>query len=83
MNALGAGGIEPVPFFIEWASGSPHPSADSPPGCELQSLEFQHPDSGGLGAAFKAIGIDGEIRQGTAVRLSAVLKTPKGTVELS
>jgi glyoxalase-like protein len=83
VNALGAGGIEPVPFFIEWAAGSPHPSSDSPAGCELQSVEFQHPDSASLAAAFKALGIEGRISQSAAVRMVASLKTPKGAVELS
>jgi hypothetical protein len=83
MNTLGAGGIEPVPFFIEWAPQSPHPSTDSPAGCELQSVGFEHPDPAALTAAFKSLGIDGTVSRGTAVRLAATLKTPKGTLELS
>jgi hypothetical protein len=83
LNKLGAGGVEPVPFFIEWAPDSPHPSQDSPAGCALQSLHCQHPDASALTAALKALGIEGKISQANAVRLAATLKTPKGPVELS
>ncbi len=82
-NKLGAGGVEPVPFFIQWAAGSRHPSQNSPSGCTLESLRFEHPDAAAFAAALKAFRIQGRISQGAAVRLTATLKTPKGTVEFS
>ena len=30
LNKLGLQGVEPIPFFIEWAADSAHPSQDSP-----------------------------------------------------
>jgi len=81
-NKLGAGGVEPVPFFIEWAPDSRHPSEDAPAGCELQSVHFQHPNFSSLAAALKGLGIEGKISQSGAVRLTATLKTAKGPVEL-
>ena len=82
INKLGGGGVEPIPFFIEWAPDSPHPSQDSPAGCELQSVHFHHPDSSALAAALKGLGIEGKVAQAGAVHLSASLKTPKGPVAL-
>jgi hypothetical protein len=82
VNKFGAGGVEPVPFFIEWAPDSPHPSQDQPAGCEFQSVHFQHPDSSALATALKGLGIQGKVAQGSAVRLIASLKTPKGPIEL-
>jgi hypothetical protein len=82
VNKLGVGAVEPVPFFIEWAPDSPHPSQDPPTGCELQAVHFQHPDSQALAAALKGLGIDAKVVQAGTVRLSASLKTPKGPIEL-
>jgi Glyoxalase-like domain len=33
-----------IPFFIEWASDTIHPSVDSPSGCQLADLELYHPE---------------------------------------
>jgi glyoxalase-like protein len=83
VNKFGVGEVEPVPFFIEWAPDSPHPSRDAPAGCEIQSLHFQHPDSSALAAALKGLGIEADVANGGIVRLAASLKSPKGAVELS
>jgi hypothetical protein len=83
VNDLGAGPIQPVPFFIQWAPGSPHPSSASPQGCVLESLEFAHPDPPRLNVVFEALGLDGDVAAGSEVRIIARLKTPNGRVELS
>jgi hypothetical protein len=82
-NDLGAGPVQPVPFFIQWAPGSPHPSSDSPPGCVLESLEFEHPDPPRLNVVFEALGLDADVAAGGEVRITARLKTPSGRLELS
>ena len=74
---------EPIPFFIEWASGSVHPSQDSPKGCELLSLEIEHPDSWGVLNALKSLGIEPKVLYAETARLRATLRTPKGMVELN
>ena len=83
LNKLGAGGIEPVPFFIQWDPDSTHPSQTAPGGCELESLVFEHPDEAGLAGALRKLGIEGKVSHGSAVRILATLKTPKGRVEIS
>ena len=82
-NDLGVGAIQPVPFFIQWAPGSPHPSSDSPQGCLLESLEFEHPDPVRLNLTFEALGLDANVLSRNNVRIVARLKTPNGRVELS
>jgi hypothetical protein len=82
-NDLGSGPIQPVPFFIQWAPDSPHPSSDSPQGCALESLEFGHPDPPRLNLIFEALGLDADVAAGNEVRIIARLKTPKGRLELS
>jgi len=83
LNKLGAGGIEPVPFFIQWAPDSPHPAQDSPVGCVLESLRFWHPEPSALTAILNGLGVETNVTQASAPRLAATLKTPKGLVELS
>lgn len=83
VNTLGLQGVEPIPFFIEWAADSVHPSQDSPTGCELQSFEIDHPDPAGVIDALKGLGIEARVRPARKAKLSATLKTPKGEVELA
>jgi len=71
-----------LPFFIQWAEDSLHPSQDSPTGCRLLSLEFAHPDAGAITAAMKSLGINAKVGKATASAIKATLQTPKGKVEL-
>jgi Glyoxalase-like domain len=82
MNTLGVQGVEPVPFFIEWAAESLHPSQDSPQGCRLSSIELEHPDPAGVRATLEKLGIGIEVKQAKEARLKAALDTPKGRVVL-
>ena len=83
LNQFGLQGVEPIPFFIEWAADSVHPSQDSPKGCALQAFAIECPDPAGLAGALKGLGIVAEVKRGSNVRLTATLQTPKGKVELS
>jgi hypothetical protein len=73
---------DPIPFFIEWDGASRHPSQDSPRGCSLATLAFEHPEADSLGDTLRTIGIEATVRPGQQVRLRASLKTAKGIVEL-
>jgi hypothetical protein len=81
-SAFASGGIDPIPFFIQWAPGSPHPSQDSPKGCALASLEFQHPEPDRLRDTLLRIGIDATTRPAATPALVATLTTPKGRLVL-
>jgi hypothetical protein len=76
------GGIDPIPFFIQWAAASPHPSQDSPKGCALASLEFEHPQAERVRDTLAHAGIDATVRRATAAALEARIETPKGPVVL-
>jgi hypothetical protein len=82
LNKFGMGGVEPFPFFIQWEAGSVHPSEDSPGGCRLQSFEIERPDPASLTEALRRLGIEAKVRRANTTRLIAVLRTPKGVVEL-
>ncbi len=77
------GGVNPVPFFIEWDSASAHPSEDSPKSCELITLEFEHPDADPLRRVLHSIGVNATVRAAEAARIVATLKTPRGHVRLT
>lgn len=82
-NQWGQPPVEPIPFFIQWAADSLHPSQDSPKGCELQSFEIQHPDPSGVTELQKKLDIDATVTRADNARLKATLKTPKGLVDLT
>src|SRR5438128_11703247 len=83
INHFGLQGVEPFPFFIEWAADSVHPSQDSPLGGELSAFKIEHPDATGLRDALREFGIEAKVQQSKSVRLIATLKTPNREVELS
>ena len=72
-----------LPFFIEWASDSLHPSQDSPRGCELLALEVAHPKAADVNAVLAKLGIEAAVKSGQRARLSATLRTPKGDSSLA
>src|SRR4051812_1931223 len=75
------GGV--LPFFIEWSADSAHPASDSPGGCELSSFSAIDPNPEPLRATFRTLQLgDVQVETGPQRRLKAVIKGPKGTLEL-
>ncbi len=72
--------LEFAPFFIEWASGTPHPSSTSPGGCRLTAFTLTAQDTTWLHGLFEALGHHGSLRVGAPGRLSVTLACPRGTV---
>ena len=72
-----------LPFFIQWDKDSLHPSVDSPAGCQLLSLEFEHPDGGKLADVMKSLGINAKIAKANTPAIKATLKSTKGNVLLT
>jgi hypothetical protein len=74
--------VDPVPFFIEWASSSHHPSSDAPAGCRLVDVAIAGPQPAKLEAVLAGLGIEAKVIKAAHVRVSATLDTPKGRVTL-
>jgi len=72
-----------LPFFIEWAPDSPHPSTDAPGGCSLVSFAAETPDPAKLTARLAVLNLDLPVKNGTHTGLRAVVRGPKGNMELS
>jgi hypothetical protein len=71
-----------IPFFIEWAAGTRHPSEDSPQGCSLSSFHLEHPDAAAVREALAALGLPIDVRDAAEARLRVTLDTPRGRVEV-
>lgn len=80
---LGSGEVDLVPFFIQWAADSVHPSQDSPQGCTLSAFEITHPDPSVVVAAYRELGLDVPVTSGKESRMIASLDTPTGVVQLT
>jgi hypothetical protein len=72
-----------LPFFIEWAPDSPHPSSDAPKGCSLAKFSAETPDPPKFHATLNLLSLDLRVQKGEMNRLLAAITGPKGTLELS
>lgn len=75
------GGV--IPFFIQWGTGSMHPAEDSPTGCMLEDLRFEHPQPERVKEMLGNLGINARVESGSDLKLTATLVTPKGRVTFS
>lgn len=76
-----AGGL--VPFLIEWAPGTPHPSSTSPTGAHLADLSAEHPHPDEVERMLEALGIDLHVDEAARPALIATIEGPNGTVVLT
>ena len=72
-----------LPFFIEWAPDSPHPSGDQPQGIRLAKFAAETPEPSKLAATLKLLGLDLPLETGSQLRLLATISGSKGTLALS
>jgi len=71
-----------LPFFIEWAAYSVHPSVDAPTGCLLDRFAVAAPNPGGISSEFQRLGIDVRIERGDKPQLRARIEGPSGELVL-
>jgi Glyoxalase-like domain len=82
-NNFAGSGVAPIPFFIQWGEGVQHPSQDAPTACRIESLRFVHPESAQVTEMLLKLGIKAKVKPGGEARLTATLRTPKGSWVLS
>lgn len=70
-----------VPFLIDWGT-TPHPSLAAPAGARIAAFAAEHPDAGVVRGHLAAIGIEMDVRVAAAPALIAVIRGPRGEVEL-
>ena len=72
--------LEGAPFFIQWGSGTPHPSSDAPGGCTLDNVTLAEPDPAPLARFMRAVRVDAAVAKGAARKMSVTLTCPTGKV---
>ena len=75
--------VDLVPFLIEWAGDTPHPSTTSASGCRLVSFSGVHPEPATVAPSLKALGVELAVSPAASAALKAVIEGPGGTVTLS
>jgi hypothetical protein len=73
------GGV--VPFLIAWGD-TPHPATQAPIVGSLAGLRIEHPEPKAVSAALNVLGVVMEVREGSAPRLIASIRSGDRTVEL-
>ncbi|HYM82408.1 MAG TPA: VOC family protein [Candidatus Limnocylindria bacterium] len=70
-----------VPFFIDWGE-SHHPAGVAAPGASLVELRAEHPKWDRVQAMLHTLGLDLSVGEGSQPALIAVVRGPRGDVEL-
>ena len=71
-----------LPFWIDWAPDSDHPSRDAPSGCQLEKLYAYDPDPERAKSYLGHLDLDLAVEKGDEPSLVARIKGTQGTVEL-
>lgn len=75
--------VEIIPFMVDWSQTETHPNDELPNmGCTLVELYGMHPDPDQLRETFKKFGMEFRINKAEKIALKAILKCPKGTIEI-
>ena len=71
-----------LPFWIDWAPDSEHPSQGAPSGCQLEKLYACDPDPDRAKSYLEQLGLELAVEKREKRGLVARIKTKKGSVEL-
>jgi hypothetical protein len=75
--------VELLPFLIEWAGGTAHPSTTSAAGCRLVSFTGAHPEPDAMAPLLRALDVELAVGPASSAALRAVIEGPAGIVSLS
>jgi hypothetical protein len=73
-------GLEAAPFLIRWGVGTPHPSAQSPTGCNFRSANIQLPNPAPLARFLQVAGVNVSVERGVPMHMTITLACPAGVV---
>jgi hypothetical protein len=72
-----------LPFMIEWAPDSVHPSSDAPAGCHLDRFSVADPDPEALAKTLRTLGVEMIVERGKTSQLRVQTSGPKGPLEVT
>lgn len=70
-----------VPFFIDWGS-TPHPAQTAASGASLLDLVAEHPDAERVQQMLTGLGLGLQVNKGRSPALTAIVRSPRGRIEL-
>ena len=75
--------VEIIPFMVDWSQTQTHPHDELPNmGCKLIELYGTHPNPDQFTKLMNKLELDFTIKKSEEISLKAILKCPKGTVEI-
>jgi hypothetical protein len=74
--------VASAPFFIEWDPATDHPSATSPVGCPLQTLELRTPHDEELRRLLSLLALPGDVVRSETPGLAVTLEGTAGPTRL-
>jgi hypothetical protein len=74
--------IASAPFFIEWDSATAHPSATSPAGCPLLTLELRTPHDEEMRRLLSLLALPGDVTRSETPGLAVTLEGTAGPTRL-
>ena len=72
-----------LPFFIQWAADSPHPSTDAPQGCHCTHFELVASDPAALQKTLTVLALDASVSKGVNPQIRATFRGPSGELNLT
>ena len=72
-----------LPFFIEWAANSPHPSSDAPQDCRCTHFELVTPDLATLKHTLAILSLEVPVSKGANPQIRAVFRGPSGELNIT
>jgi hypothetical protein len=72
-----------LPFFIQWAADSPHPSSDAPPGCRCIHFALLTPDPPALQKMLALLALDVSVTKGVNPQIRATFEGPSGELNVT
>lgn len=72
-----------LPFFIQWAPDSPHPSTDAPQGCRCTHFELVTPDPATLKRTLAILSLDVSVSKGVSPQIRATFRGPSGELSVT
>jgi hypothetical protein len=72
-----------LPFFIQWAADSPHPSTDAPQGCRCTQFDLATPDLAALKKTLAALSLDVAVAKNENPQIRATFQGPSGELSVT
>jgi hypothetical protein len=74
--------VEIVPFMTDWRKSELHPTDSMTRECTFIGFKFKHPNPEKIINVLNNLGMNAEVEKGAKVEIKAIIKSPKGIIEI-